>query len=111
MRNESDVIKLNYLNLWFIKLLIVIMSIKLVNEEVLYIPLLTIIFIEGIFLIIEKKNIKFINVLYIIILILNIILKFKQEYNFVILASLILLLISFGIIRKIENYDMSEMQN
>ena len=88
MRNESDVIKLNYLNLWFIKLLI---------------------FIEGIFLIIEKKNIKFINVLYIIILILNIILKFKQEYNFVILASLILLLISFGIIRKIENYDMSEM--
>lgn len=109
MRNESDVIKLNYLNLWFIKLLIVIMSIKLVNEEVLYIPLLTIIFIEGIFLIIEKKNIKFINVLYIIILILNIILKFKQEYNFVILASLILLLISFGIIRKIENYDMSEM--
>ena len=58
---------------------------------------------------IEKKNIKFINVLYIIILILNIILKFKQEYNFVILASLILLLISFGIIRKIENYDMSEM--
>lgn len=109
MKNESDVIKLNYLNLWFIKLLIVIMSIKLVNEEVLYIPLLTIIFIEGIFLIIEKKNIKFINVLYIIILILNIILKFKQEYNFVILASLILLLISFGIIRKIENYDMSEM--
>lgn len=109
MRNESDVIKLNYLNLWFIKLLIVIMSIKLVNEEVLYIPLLTIIFIEGIFLIIEKKNIKFINVLYIIILILNIILKFKQEYNFVILASLILLLISFGIIRKIEDYDMSEM--
>lgn len=109
MRNESDVIKLNYLNVWFIKLLIVIMSIKLVNEEALYIPLLTIIFIEGIFLIIEKKNIKFINVLYIIILILNIILKFKQEYNFVILASLILLLISFGIIRKIENYDMSEM--
>ena len=85
------------------------MSIKLVNEEFLYIPLLTIIFIEGIFLIIEKKNIKFINVLYIIILILNIILKFKQEYNFVILASLILLLISFGIIRKIEDYDMSEM--
>lgn len=40
MRNESDVIKLNYLNLWFIKLLIVIMSIKLVNEEVLYIPYL-----------------------------------------------------------------------
>lgn len=109
MKNESDVIKLNYLNWWFIKLIIIIMSIKLVNEEVLYIPLLTIIFIEGIFLIIEKKNIKFINVLYIIILILNIILKFKQEYNFVILASLILLLISFGIIRKIENYDMSEM--
>ena len=109
MKNESDVIKLNYLNWWFIKLIIIIMSIKLVNEEVLYIPLITIIFIEGIFLIIEKKNIKFINVLYIIILILNIILKFKQEYNFVILASLILLLISFGIIRKIEDYDMSEM--
>ena len=109
MRNESDVIKLNYLNLWFIKLIIIIMSIKLVNEEVLYIPLLTIIFIEGIVLIIEKKNREFINVLYIIILILNIILKFKQEYNFVILASLILLLISFGIIRKIEDYDMSEM--
>ena len=109
MRNESDVIKLNYLKLWFIKLIIIIMSIKIVNEEVLYIPLLTIIFIEGIVLIIEKKNREFINVLYIIILILNIILKFKQEYNFVILASLILLLISFGIIRKIEDYDMSEM--
>lgn len=91
---------------FIIKILIVIGSINIVNEKVLYLPLLIIISFDIAKQFINKKiNGEVIHTVYVILLLVNVVLELQGEYDFVKLFSSLVLFILYFIIEKIENKD------
>ena len=89
-----------------IKILVVILSVKLVTKEILYIPLLIIIALDITKQFINKKiNGEVIHTVYVILLLVNVVLELQGEYDFVKLFSALVLFILYFIIEKIENKD------
>ncbi|MBF0990127.1 MAG: hypothetical protein HXK70_05190 [Clostridiales bacterium] len=94
---------------FIIKILIVTGSINIVNEKLLYLPLLIIISFDIAKQFINKKmNDEVIHIFYVILLLVNIICELQREYQFVKLFSALLLFILYFIIEKIENKDDSD---
>lgn len=94
---------------FIIKILIVTGSINIVNEKVLYLPLLIIISFDIAKQFINKKiNGEVIHTVYVILLLVNVVLELQGEYDFVKLFSALLLFILYFIIEKIENKDDSD---
>lgn len=95
--------------IFIIKILIVIGSINIDNEKVLYIPLLIIIALDITKQFINKKiNGELIHTVYVILLLVNVVLELQGEYDFVKLFSALLLFILYFIIEKIENKEDSD---
>ena len=91
---------------FIIKILIVTGSINIVNEKVLYLPLLIIISFDIAKQFINKKiNGEVIHTVYVILLLVNAVLELQGEYDFVKLFSALVLFILYFIIEKIENKD------
>lgn len=91
---------------FIIKILIVTGSINIVNEKLLYIPLLIIISFDIAKQFINKKiNGEVIHTVYVILLLVNVVLELQGEYDFVKLFSALVLFILYFIIEKIENKD------
>lgn len=91
---------------FIIKILIVTGSINIVNEKVLYLPLLIIISFDIAKQFINKKiNGEVIHTVYVILLLVNVVLELQGEYDFVKLFSVLVLFILYFIIEKIENED------
>ena len=91
---------------FIIKILIVTGSINIVNEKVLYLPLLIIISFDIAKQFINKKiNGEVIHTVYVILLLVNVVLELQREYDFVKLFSALVLFILYFIIEKIENKD------
>lgn len=81
-------------------------SINIVNEKVLYLPLLIIISFDIEKQFINKKiNGEVIHTVYVILLLVNVVLELQGEYDFVKLFSALVLFILYFIIEKIENED------
>ncbi len=92
--------------IFIIKILIVMGSINIVNEKVLYLPLLIIISFDIEKQFINKKiNGEVIHTVYVILLLVNVVLELQGEYDFVKLFSALVLFILYFIIEKIENED------
>lgn len=95
--------------IFIIKILIVMGSINIVNEKVLYLPLLIIISFDIEKQFINKKiNGEVIHTVYVILLLVNVVLELQGEYDFVKLFSALVLFILYFIIEKIENKDDSD---
>ena len=91
---------------FIIKILIVTGSINIVNEKLLYLPLLIIISFDIAKQFINKKiNGEVIHTVYVILLLVNAVLELQGEYDFVKLFSALVLFILYFIIEKIENKD------
>ena len=91
---------------FIIKILIVTGSINIVNEKLLYLPLLIIISFDIAKQFINKKiNGEVIHTVYVILLLVNVVLELQGEYDFVELFSALVLFILYFIIEKIENKD------
>lgn len=91
---------------FIIKILIVTGSINIVNEKLLYLPLLIIISFDIAKQFINKKiNGEVIHTVYVILLLVNVVLELQGEYDFVKLFSALVLFILYFIIEKIENKD------
>lgn len=102
-------VKLNKYLIFIIKILVVILSVKLVTKEILYIPLLIIIALDITKQFINKKiNGELIHTVYVILLLVNVVLELQGEYDFVKLFSALLLFILYFIIEKIENKEDSD---
>lgn len=91
---------------FIIKILIVTGSINIVNEKLLYLPLLIIISLDILKKMKNKKmNAEVIHIFYVILLLVNVVLELQGEYDFVKLFSALVLFILYFIIEKIENKD------
>lgn len=91
---------------FIIKILIVTGSINIVNEKVLYLPLLIIISFDIAKQFINKKiNGEVIHTVYVILLLVNVVLELQGDYRFFKLFSSLVLFILYFIIEKIENKD------
>lgn len=91
---------------FIIKILIVTGSINIVNEKLLYLPLLIIISFDIAKQFINKKiNGEVIHTVYVILLLVNVVLELQGDYRFFKLFSSLVLFILYFIIEKIENKD------
>lgn len=94
---------------FIIKILIVTGSINIVNEKLLYLPLLIIISFDIAKQFINKKiNGEVIHTVYVILLLVNVVLELQGDYRFFKLFSSLVLFILYFIIEKIENKDDSD---
>ena len=94
---------------FIIKILIVTGSINIVNEKLLYFPLLIIISFDIAKQFINKKiNGEVIHTVYVILLLVNVVLELQGDYRFFKLFSSLVLFILYFIIEKIENKDDSD---
>lgn len=94
---------------FIIKILIVTGSINIVNEKLLYLPLLIIISFDIAKQFINKKiNGEVIHTVYVILLLVNVVLELQGDYRFLKLFSSLVLFILYFIIEKIENKDDSD---
>ena len=92
---------------FIIKILIVTGSINIVNEKVLYFPLVIIMSLDIVKQFIKNKKAcnELVHTLYVILLLVNAVLELQGEYDFVKLFSALVLFILYFIIEKIENKD------
>lgn len=94
---------------FIIKILIVTGSINIVNEKLLYLPLLIIISFDIAKQFMNKKiNGEVIHTVYVILLLVNVVLELQGDYRFFKLFSSLVLFILYFIIEKIENKDDSD---
>ena len=94
---------------FIIKILIVTGSVNIVNEKLLYLPLLIIISFDIAKQFINKKiNGEVIHTVYVILLLVNVVLELQGDYRFFKLFSSLVLFILYFIIEKIENKDDSD---
>lgn len=94
---------------FIIKILIVTGSINIVNEKVLYFPLVIIMSLDIVKQFMKNKKAcnELVHTLYVILLLVNVVLELQGEYDFVKfkLFSALVLFILYFIIEKIENKD------
>lgn len=95
---------------FIIKILIVTGSINIVNEKLLYLPLLIIISfdIAKEFMKNKKAYNELVHTLYVILLLVNLVIELQGDYRFFKLFSSLVLFILYFIIEKIENKDDSD---
>lgn len=95
---------------FIIKILIVTGSINIVNEKVLYFPLVIIMSLDIVKQFMKNKKAcnELVHTLYVILLLVNVVLELQREYRFFKLFSSLVLFILYFIIEKIENKDDSD---